>query len=79
MATYRKNESNKTISQIEDAAASSCVVVNTTDGKQKDIGNPTGAGINAFPRKNGVVGSWSDFPERINPKAGKKRTSDSGQ
>ncbi len=79
MPSYRHNETDKAIDQIEEAAADSTIVVNTISGGQKNVGTPTGAGIDVYPRKNGVVASFGDKPERLNAKAGKARTSDTGQ
>ncbi len=77
--SYHKNMSNRQIDQFEDAAADSTIVVNTTEGDQKDIGNPLGAGILSTIRLCGVVGAFGDKDYIVNNKAGKKRTSDTGQ
>ena len=72
---YRHNETDKQIDQVEEAAADSNVVVNSIGGNVKKIGN-AGAGLSAYPRKNGVVGSFKDNDYVVNAKAGKSRTSE---
>lgn len=72
---YRKNESDRQIDQIMSFYDHSDVTVNV-DGKQRSVGNPTGAGDDRNVSKAGIKTYFKDRLDVFGDKAGKKRSAD---
>lgn len=72
---YRKNDTDKQIVDNARKFDNSDITVNV-DGKQREVGSPTGAGDNRIQSKAGYVPAWNERMDFFGDKAGKKRASD---